>query len=90
MINYSIAAPMETIGFSVKSSVFGDIQVFMLKGRDGEHAVDDTLSIAGDSADAKATGDAISALDTRVGALETDLSGIMSISNHRLVITLPT
>ena len=89
-MDFSVASPMETIGYKTKSSVFGEIQVFMLKGRDGEHAVDPTLSIQGDSADAKATGDAIDALDTRMTDAETALSGLASVSGHKLIITLPT
>lgn len=117
-MDFSIASPIDTIGFKTKSSVFGNIQVAIIKGADGEHAVDPTLSIEGDSADAKATGDAVNALDTRLDAaetaitglgtrmstaetnlnsltprvtsLETAVSGLATVSGHKLIITLPT
>ena len=75
-MDFSIASPIDTVGFKTKSSVFGNIQVAIMKGADGEHAVDPTLSIEGDSADAKATGDAISALDDRLDTAESAVSGL--------------
>lgn len=34
-MDFSVASPIETIGFRTKSSVFGNIQVVLVKGADG-------------------------------------------------------